>query len=406
MQRTIFALLLAGGLAVFGLRAARPTIAHEAVQVAWPTIFLTPVISSLQQPVHVTHAGDGSGRLFVVERAGYVRLFKDEALLGTPFLDITDRVQDDGPEEGLLSVAFPPGFGASVNHFYVYYVNNSGDLNISRFAVSAGDPDSGDPNSEQIILTIPHPVNANHDGGQLMFGPNDGYLYIGPGDGGGGGDPGENAQDPNELLGKLLRLDVETGSPLTYTIPTTNPYTQTAGYRGEIWALGLRNPWRFSFDRQTADLYIADVGQQEWEEINFQPASSAGGENYGWDCYEGNHDFELGGCGASGVYTFPVHEYFHDDTICAVIGGFVYRGSAAAFMQGLYFFGDSCGGQIWGLQPDGTGWQSSPLLDTMLGITSFGEDEAGNLYAADGIDGVIYRVDSLENHLHLPLIVK
>ncbi len=404
MQRPILALLV-GGLAIFSLTTAGRSAALDPAQVTWPAIFLTPVISGLQQPVHVAHAGDGSGRIFLVERAGNIRLFKDGALLSPPFLDLTDRVLDDGPEEGLLSLAFPPGFGSSVNHFYVYYVNNSGDLNISRFAVSVGDADVGDPNSEQLIVTIPHPVNRNHDGGQLAFGPNDDYLYIGPGDGGGSGDPGENAQDPNELLGKLLRIDVETGSPLTYTIPATNPYTQTAGYRGEIWALGLRNPWRFSFDRQTGDLYIADVGQQQWEEINFQSASSPGGENYGWDCYEGNQDFELSGCGAVSAYTFPVHEYFNDGAVCAVIGGFLYRGPLT-LTQGIYFFGDSCGGQIWGLQSDGAGWQSSLLLDTALGITSFGEDEAGNLYLADGVGGVVYRVDSLENHVHLPVIAK
>ncbi|MGH2522895.1 MAG: PQQ-dependent sugar dehydrogenase [Anaerolineales bacterium] len=401
----MFATLLSLGITIHPTTAARPTA------VTWPQIMLTEVIPGLDQPVHVTHAGDGSGRLFVVERAGYIRIIRSGMLLSTPFLDIASRVDDSYSEEGLLSIAFPPGFGSSpsLKHFYVYYVSDvtgsRGDLVIARYQVSAGNLDQADVNSEQVILTIPHPSNENHDGGQLAFGPNDGYLYIGPGDGGGGGDPGENAQDPAELLGKLLRIDVETGNPLTYTIPATNPYTQTVGYRGEIWALGLRNPWRFSFDRQTGDLYLGDVGQGSWEEIDFQPAASGGGQNYGWDCYEGSEAYELTNCGAPGNYTFPIHEYANNhSTTCAVVGGFVYRGTLYFQMQGIYFFSDNCGGQIWGLQHDGLAWQSTELLNSPYNISSFGEDEAGNLYAADLSGGGIYRIDSLERHLYLPFV--
>lgn len=395
-----------GLIGLFGARpgaAGRPAAAATAASVAWPQIFLTPVTSGLSLPVHITHAGDGSGRLFIVERAGRIRIFKNGALLGTSFLDITSRVLDTGSEQGLLSVAFPPGYGASKNHFYVYYVNNSGHLVIARYQVSAGNADVADDTTEQIVLTVLHPGQSNHNGGQLAFGPNDGFLYAGTGDGGGGGDVPNNAQTHNVLLGKLLRIDVETGTPTTYTVPVTNPYTQSVGYQPEIWALGLRNPWRFSFDRQTHDLYIGDVGQNAWEEVDFQPAASLGGENYGWRILEGTHCFNPAtNCIPPSQYSAPVAEYSHSIG-CSVTGGFVYRGSTYGLMQGMYFYADYCSGRIWGLKYDG-GWQTQELKDTTYNISTFGEDEAGNLYLASYGDGQIYLVGDLELKTYLPLV--
>jgi glucose/arabinose dehydrogenase len=351
---------------------------------------LSPIVTSgLTQPVYLTHAGDN--RLFIVERAGVIRIYQGGSLLGLPFLDITGLVRDTGTEEGLLSMAFPPSFSASHPHFYVFYVNNAGDLVTARYRVSSGNPNVANPASAQIILTIPHPGQSNHNGGQLAFGPLDGYLYLAPGDGGGGGDPGENAQDPSELLGKILRIDVETGDPLTYTIPATNPFTQTQGFRREIWALGLRNPFRFSFDRGSGDLFIADVGQSNTEEIDYQPGNNQAGRNYGWDCYEGSNAFELAGCGPVGTYTFPVWEYGHA-LGCSVTGGYVYRGQLFPAMTGNYFYSDFCSGRIWGLSFDGTNWQNTEYLVTDLSVSSFGEDKNGEVYVLD-LNGGVYRLE-------------
>jgi glucose/arabinose dehydrogenase len=388
--------------------AGRPAAAATAASVVWPQLLLTPVTSGLSLPVHITHAGDGSGRLFIVERAGRIRIFKNGALLGTSFLDITSRVLDTGSEQGLLSVAFPPGYGASKNHFYVYYVNNSGSLVIARYQVSAGNADVADDTTEQIVLTVLHLGQSNHNGGQLAFGPNDGFLYAGTGDGGGGGDVPNNAQNPNVLLGKLLRIDVETGTPTTYTVPVTNPYTQTVGYQPEIWALGLRNPWRFSFDRQTRDLYVGDVGQDTQEEVDYQPAASAGGTNYGWRCKEGMLDYNFSGNCSSLTLEPPVADYDHgpgDSIGCSITGGFVYRGSTYGLMQGMYFYADYCTGRIWGLKNDG-GWQTQELKDTAYNISTFGEDEAGNLYLASYAGGQIYAMGDLEFKTYLPLVAK
>jgi hypothetical protein len=274
-------------------------------------------------------------------------------------------------------------------YFYVNYTNTAGNTVVARYLRSAANPDLADPASEQILLTVAQPF-ANHNGGHLAFSPVDGQLYVAMGDGGDGGDPGNRAQNPNELLGKILRLDVETGRPYTYTIPQTNPFAGRAGFRPEIWALGVRNPWRFSFDRVTGDLYIGDVGQSNFEEINFQPSSSAGGENYGWRIMEGMHCFNPPGCSVAGL-TLPVWEYTHAEG-CSVTGGYVYRGGTFPRMQGLYFYGDYCSGRIWALRLEGGTWQSSLLLDTAINITSFGEDEAGNVYVASHNTGEVFRL--------------
>jgi glucose/arabinose dehydrogenase len=376
--------------------------------VAWPGIALTHVVGGLSQPLHATHAGDGSGRLFVVEKAGVIRIVRNGSLETTPFLSITGRVGSAGGEQGLLSVAFPPDY-ANKGYFYVDYTDVDGNTAVSRFYVT-GDLDVADPTSEQVILTIDQPY-VNHNGGQLAFGP-DGYLYISAGDGGSGGDPHNNGQNPATLLGTVLRIDVEPAPPapsvftvthrlylpliaaeagggLLYEIPPTNPFTQTAGYRGEIWAWGLRNPWRFSFDRVTGDLYIGDVGQSSYEEIDFQPAASAGGQNYGWAIMEGTHCYPSGPCDSTGL-VLPVAEYDHAQGRCAVTGGVVYRG-ANPNLQGIYFYGDYCNGQIWGLVQEGGTWSTQALLDTGLNIASFGEDEAGNVYVVD-LGGDVYQL--------------
>ena len=346
----------------------------------WPQIELVPRIGGLSKPVYVTSPPGDPSRLFVVEQEGTIRIFQDGSLLSTPFLDIDAKVLNGG-ERGLLSMAFAPAY-ADNGHFYVNYTDLSGDTRIERYTVSAADPNLADPNSAELVIEIDQPY-SNHNGGQLQFGP-DGYLYIGMGDGGGGGDPDENAQDPQELLGKMLRLNVESGDPATYTIPADNPYVGNPDVLDEIWAFGVRNPWRFTFDRATGDLYIADVGQGSWEEINVQPASSDGGENWGWDCYEGDSPYELEDCGPMSDYDFPVMTYNHSAGRCSVTGGYVYRGDAYPSMDGYYFFGDYCSGDIWAAREVGGQWQYDLVADAPGFVFSVGEDAAGRLYVVSG----------------------
>ena len=370
--------------------ALRPD--SQPMAVASLQLNLAPIVTSgLTQPLYLTHAGDS--RLFIVERAGVILIYQGGSLLSQPFLDITSLVQDTGFEEGLLGLAFPPTFSPSHARFYIYYVNNAGDLVLARYHVSSDNPNIADPASAEIVLTIPHPGQANHNGAQIAFGPQDGYLYIGPGDGGikGSADAGKNAQDPAVLAGKILRIDVETGDPSTYTIPPTNPYRQTPGFRPEIWALGLRNPYRFSFDRTTGDLFIADVGQSNIEEIDYEPGNDPGGRNYGWDCYEGSNSYDPTGCGPIENYTFPVWEYSHA-LGCSVTGGYVYRGGLFPAMTGIYFYSDFCSGRIWGLSFDGTDWQNTEYLDSALSVSSFGEDVNGEVYVVD-FNGGVYRLE-------------
>ncbi|GAB4541033.1 MAG: PQQ-dependent sugar dehydrogenase [Anaerolineae bacterium] len=355
-----------------------------------PQIALEPVLGGLRQPLFVTHAGQdeaGASRLYVVEKAGRILAVENVTLQVTPFLDITDRVGSARNEQGLLSVAFPPD-SATSGLFYVNYTNQRGDTVIARYRRMADNPAQADPNSEHKILQIEQPA-ANHNGGQLQFGP-DGYLYIGTGDGGQAGDPWGNAQNQGVLLGKMLRIDV-TGNE-AYTIPGDNPLLGQAGARPEIWATGLRNPWRFSFDRATGDLYIADVGQNLYEELNFQPALSPGGENYGWDVMEGNHCFEpASGCDTEGL-VLPVAEYDHSQG-CSITGGYVYRGTRYPQLTGIYFFGDFCSGNIWGVRQKASGeWETARLLNTGLNIASFGEDADGEIYVVDYREGVIYHL--------------
>jgi glucose/arabinose dehydrogenase len=407
IKRFVQTLLLLG--IISGLLLPPRAATASLPTVVWPQIILTPYQSGFTSPVHLTHAGDGSQRLFVVEQSGIILIIKDNVVLSTPFLDIHERVLFPGSGEcGMLSVAFPPDY-ASKGYFYVYYTRLDGNNQTSRFHLKPGLPDEADPASEQPIIPFDHPNYNNHNGGQLAFGP-DGYLYIGTGDGGGAGDPQGNAQNPASLLGKLLRIDVESGVD-PYSVPVTNPYTQTVGYRGEIWALGLRNPWRYAFDLQTGDLYIGDVGQDTEEEVDFQPASSLGGENYGWNTLEGNLCYNpSSSCVPPARYAPPVAVYDHgpnDSNGCSITGGGVYRGVIYPRMQGMYFYGDYCSGKIWGLI-DANGWQNQLLLDTTLSISTFGADETGNLFLADLSSGVIYRIidtlTNLHNKVFLPLV--
>jgi glucose/arabinose dehydrogenase len=349
----------------------------------WPLLTLTPAVAGLTQPVAMANAGDGSGRLFVVEQRGVIRIIRNGALEAVPFLDISAVVNPAGGEQGLLGLAFPPGFSAK-GHFYVHYTNrlNVGDTVIARYRITA-DPDLADPLSGQQILTATQPF-ANHNGGQLSFGP-DGFLYIALGDGGSGGDPLGSGQSLATLLGKILRIDTESGV-VPYGIPAGNP--SLGGQVSEIWAYGLRNPWRFSFDRNTGDLYIGDVGQGLFEEVDFQPFSSSGGENYGWNIMEGLHCFNAVTCVQTGL-TPPVQEYPHADGDCSVTGGYVYRGASSPELRGVYLYADFCTGRIWGLRNIAGTWVNRLLLDTLLNISTFGEDEAGELYLADFTGGAI-----------------
>ncbi|MEJ5225606.1 MAG: PQQ-dependent sugar dehydrogenase, partial [Anaerolineales bacterium] len=353
----------------------------------------TRFLSGLSAPVFITHAGDGSGRLFVVERAGVIRLVQNGTLAGTPYLDMQSIVNSSSGEQGLLALAFHPNFESN-GFFYTVHTNTQGALVLSRFTASPPSASTVSLGTRSELLVIPHPTYQNHNGGTLAFGP-DGYLYWSTGDGGGGGDPDNNAQNLNSLLGKVLRLDVNT---LPYVIPVTNPFYNSANpsIKKEIWAYGLRNPWRMSFDRQTGDLFIADVGQNSREEINFQPAISPGGENYGWNVMEGSLCYNPStGCDTSGK-VLPVAEYSH--TLgCSVTGGYVYRGSASPSMRGHYFYGDYCSGRIFDLRYSQTsGWIATELLDTSYNITSFGEDENGEVYFTDYFSGDIYRLEYAE----------
>jgi len=352
----------------------------------WSDISLSLGLSGLKQPTHITHANDGSKRLFITEQRGRILLVRDSRISSKPFLDITDRVSCCG-ERGLLSVVFPPGYREK-KYFYVNYTDAAGDTVVGRYRLSK-DPDIADPGSEEIILTVKQPY-ANHNGGQLAFGP-DGYLYIGMGDGGSAGDPQNYAQNPSYLLGKMLRIDVESlGKP--YAIPADNPFVNNRAFRPEIWATGLRNPWRFSFDRKTGDLYIADVGQNKYEEIDFEPKGLKGGRNYGWNIMEGLHCYRSEDCDRKGL-ALPVAEYGHDKG-CSVTGGMVYRGSRFPQLQNIYFYGDYCSGRIWGLRQSGADWMSKELNNSGLSISTFGEDEAGEIYVADYGKGNIYKIEA------------
>jgi glucose/arabinose dehydrogenase/plastocyanin len=389
-------------------------------------IHLVKVAGGLVDPVNVTNAGDGSGRMFVVQRTGQILIIDQNGnLLEEPFLDIAALVKIDHQEQGLLGLAFHPDYENN-GLFYIYYSDfrTNGDHFLVERRVSADDPNRADPESARVLLSEEDPF-TNHNGGTLHFGP-DGYLYLSIGDGGSAGDPYDNAQDLSTVLGKILRIDVNTQGEAPYAIPADNPFAgggiipepaagqlaQTGDYRPdarrEIWAYGLRNPWQFAFDRATGDLYVTDVGQNRWEEVNFQPAGDPGGQNYGWDRLESAHCYppaafappgtpvpvdEVTDCDPLGVA--PVAEYNHDDGSCSITGLGVYRGTTSPSLDGIYFNADYCSGKFWGLKRDEGGqWVYQELLHTALRPTGAGQDEAGELYvttcATCGTGGRMY----------------
>jgi glucose/arabinose dehydrogenase len=351
-------------------------------------ISLELVADGFSRPVAVRQARDGSGRLFVVEQDGRIVVVEEGTVRNEPFLDIVSHVQSGGNEQGLLGLAFHPKFEENGYLFVDYTHDPAGSgpdvTRVSRFTVSAEDPNLADPGSEVVLLQFDQDF-SNHNGGELQFGP-DGYLYIATGDGGSARDPNARAQDLGSFLGKLLRIDVDGGTP--YAVPPDNPFVNTPAARPEIWAYGLRNPWRFSFDRATGDLFIGDVGQNEIEEIDLQPASSSGGENYGWSCREGDSQVDFNPCDGSPLIA-PILVYNHQ-LGCSVTGGYRYRGAITA-MNGLYVFGDYCSGRIWFASETGGEWSAEEWAGTGISISSFGEDENGELYVADLIRGEVYR---------------
>jgi glucose/arabinose dehydrogenase len=397
-----------------GMNFNTATGAEQAIQ-PWPELDYFPLASGFDLPTAITHAGDNSGRLFIAGQEGVIWAYQPASGVRTVFLDIRDRVTSPvnggGGEEGLLGIAFAPRFKSN-GHFYIYYTGMDSNNRVSRFQV-VNNGSQADPASEKLILYMQHPAR-NHNGGQLAFGP-DGYLYIGTGDGGTGGDL---AQDGSSLLGKILRLQVEQAltqpPPQTmpaqvyfpllvsaadpdrppYTIPEDNPFLDRPNFLGEIWAMGLRNPWRFSFDRANGDLYIADVGQLIIEELNVQPSGAAGGQNYGWNILEGDRCYQNPSCSPN-AYTSPVYTYTHTsgtETNCSITGGYMYRGPTVAALQGIYLFGDYCSGRIWGLQWDGGKAVVEELDNTGYQITTFGEDESGEVFVADRKSGDVFRV--------------
>ncbi len=350
---------------------------------------LTTVATIGGRPLAVVNAGDGSGRLFVADQNGRIWIVRNGAVVANPFLDIASLVSCCG-ERGLLGVAFHPKYPADPRVF-VDYTDTSGGTVVSSFSVPAGTPDQADPASEVVILTITQPY-PNHNGGALAF--SGGLLHISTGDGGSGGDPEGYGQRLDTLLGKILRIDIDqTSGAGNYAIPAGNPFAGQSGARAEIWLTGLRNPWRISFDRATGDLWIGDVGQGAWEEIDVNRANAGGGANYGWNRLEGDHCYPSGSsCNKSG-FTPPIAEYDHAGSRCTVIGGVVYRGSASPLLRGGYLFADYCSGELWAIVAAGGGTQAPVSVgSTAFGLAGFGEAENGEAYAVNVENGRLYRV--------------
>jgi glucose/arabinose dehydrogenase len=344
----------------------------------------TKVFDGLNRPVELVSANDNSGRLFIIEQDGVIRVVKNGQLQTTPFLDIRDRVGAQGSEQGLLGLAFDPRYTRN-GRFYVNYTNKAGNTVIARYRVSRQNPDFTAPSSERVLLRVKQPY-ANHNGGKIAFGP-DRYLYIALGDGGSGGDPLGKGQSLRTLLGKILRIDVSKST--TFVVPASNPFRK-AGQRREIWAYGLRNPWRFSFDSLTGEMYIADVGQGQYEEVDVL-AAKKGGVNFGWNYREGMHPYQ-GTPPANVKLVDPVWEYDHSQG-CSITGGYVYRGNALPELQGIYLAGDFCKGSVWGLKRDDQGvWQSQLLWSSNFLISSFGVDQTGEIYLLD-LKGQVYKLE-------------
>ena len=353
-----------------------------------PDIELVSFYTGLASPVGIYNCGDT--RLFVLEQSqGDIEIINTAGTYIGKFLDLTGLVSTGG-ERGLLGMAFHPNYSTN-GYFYLNYTNTGGSTVIVRYQVSA-DPNIANAASATILLTIPQPY-SNHNGGHLAFGP-DGFLYIGMGDGGASGDPENRSQNPMALLGKMLRIDIDGGSP--YSIPPSNPFFGQTDTLPEIWSLGLRNPWKFSFDAVTGDMWIGDVGQNVLEEINLEPASSIGGNNWGWKCYEGTSSFSLSGCQPSSFYDFPVKVYNHgSDGFCSITGGTVYRGQNYPSLDGIYFFADYCDGSVIALTPNGNGgYNESSLFESGAGIVMFGEDLNGEIYVVKNTGSIFKLQDT------------
>jgi len=382
---------------VFGTPLSDIEVANET-----PQLKRELIVENLELPVQVTHAGDGSGRLFIVEQRGRIRIFKDGVENDQLFIDISNQVTCCG-ERGLLNIAFSPSFPAN-QQFYLSYTSLDGDLIVSRFN-AAPDLETADPASEEVLLSIGQPHHA-HNGGRMTFGPLDGYLYVGVGDGGSDDLPPHESQYPDQLLGKILRIDVES-SERPYAIPASNPFVNVEGYRPEIWALGLRNPWGFAFDPETGDLFIPDTGHSRREEVSFMPVSSPGGDNYGWPTIEGTRCLKISGmpvpCQQAAIFTLPVAEYERARG-CAVVGGIVYRGKELPHLNGRFLFSDFCRGDIWSLHrpvPTGNlgldgvnheGWRAELVFKAANIVSSIGTDEDGNLYFVAYQPGAIFKI--------------
>jgi glucose/arabinose dehydrogenase len=399
---------------------ARPAAAQAPGQLdPLPAVRLVPIADGFTRPLHVTHAGDGSNRLFILEQEGKVWIVQDGQVLPEPFLDISDKVIFH-PELcstcGLLGLAFPPDYEES-GYFVVGYTTGENvafpvgkepdagnDSVIARFRVDPLDPNRADAASEEPLLLLNQPY-VDHNNGMLLYGP-DGMLYAGFGDGGWVGapqaDPLAYGQRRDTLHGKILRIDVGPAGP--YSVPAGNPFYGEAGVLAEIWAYGLRNPWRFSFDRATGDFYMGDVGQSRYEEVNFRPAGEQGGENYGWSITEATHCYPDDPCEKTGII-LPIHEYTTIVDGDSVTGGYVYRGPHMPAMNGAYVYADFVSGRIWALRRDGPAWVNEELLDTDLNIPAFGEDEAGELYLLDYIGGALYQIVDRANDRFLPCVL-
>lgn len=383
------------GVAILFLMAVAPVTAlAQTTPVYDPATFdvgLEEVASGFDGPLFVATAPDDAERLFVVEKGGMIQVLVNGEIASEPFLDIADRVGSEGSEQGLLGLAFAPNHAES-GLFYVNYTDADGNTVVSRFS-TGDDPNVADPVSEAVILQQEQP-RANHNGGVLGFGP-DGYLYIGFGDGGGQGDPDGNGQDLSTWLGKILRIDVDPDSAtdgMTYAIPDDNPFVDDGDAAPEVWVYGLRNPWRFTFDRETGDMWVGDVGQNEIEEVTLLGADDGGGQNLGWNITEGTNCYAEPECDQTGLIP-PTLEYTHEVGGCSVTGGYVYRGEAMPDLRGVYVFADYCSGLLWGAGQDAdSAWVMSEPIDTGLSIASFGEDTAGELYLTDISGGTVYQL--------------
>jgi len=361
---------------------------------AQPTLVFDPFIQHLSRPVEITNAKDGSGRLFIIEQDGLIKIWKDGHVIKKPFLDLSGVVPHGKEYEGLFSIAFSPDY-KQTGFFFAFYTTRNQTTVISRFKTSKSNPDSAIAGSAVTLFSFSAQKGNGPHFGDLHFGK-DGYLYIMISDVSIPGVPNKFAQDGQSLFGKLLRIDAKVSAAPYYSIPPDNPYINNDMVRDEIICLGFRNAWRWSFDRKTGDIWIADVGEDRWEEVDFKKAGKLKPDNYGWPCYEGNAGFNTAGCAGRNNYSFPIFMYPHNNNTggYAITGGYVYRGVAYPSLNGYYICADYVSGNAWKIRSDGSdAWNISQQNNIPKGITGFGEDEDGELYAAT-LQGIVYRVQS------------